>query len=109
MTAGKGYGFQRRKKRAINPAVCIAHRRRAGLPARPERKSLKFIANQPGERGRVVRSCFLPVILVPRGAWTINARMALGGSVRLAALTNYGDPVAQPGRDYQTEAVEGHR
>jgi len=40
----------------------------------------------------------MPVIVVPRDAGTINARMAFGESARLAALTNYGDPIT-----YQTK------
>jgi hypothetical protein len=36
----------------------------------------------------------MPVIVVPRGALSINARMAFGESVRIAAMTNYGDPFA---------------
>jgi hypothetical protein len=48
------------------------------IPARRERKSTKLIANQPGWRGRFVGHAFLPVIVVPRGAGTINARMAFG-------------------------------
>jgi hypothetical protein len=36
----------------------------------------------------------MPVIVVPRGALLINARMAFDANVRIAALTNYGDPFA---------------
>jgi hypothetical protein len=41
---------------------------------------------------------FSPVIVVPRGAGTINALMASGVSIRLEALTNYGDPVTNQPR-----------
>jgi hypothetical protein len=51
------------------------HREPAGL-AWPNRPVMLFAA-----------------IVVPRGAATINARMASGVSIRLEALTNYGDPV----------------
>ena len=86
-TAGTEFGYQGRKKRVIDPIVCIAHRRRAGLPARrgAAGEKIQKIDGKPTSMARPVP--FLPAIVVPRGAGTINALMASGESIRLEALT----------------------